>query len=371
MLLLLKGIEIKLIKKIIAIVFLLLFLSCEDKNSSSKLNDQPPVVLDFENIDNVNIDIQNLQDKLTKIIALDHLRSIGISYNNQQIFEHYKVGNINTKYPVYSITKSVLSTIVGQLIDQKLIDNEYSHIDSYLDISIYKNPEVKRKIRVNHLLAMRSGIEDDTNYIRSNNPIKYILDRDVIYAPGDSWNYSSAGTHVLSAIFTEISNRSAEEFAKEFLFDPLGIKDYYWEADINGISNGGWGLYLRLRDMLKFGNLYLNDGKSEDIQLISQSWIYKSTSKIITCRSGSGAWDYLPDNESGYGYLWWVNSIGSKDVFSALGYAGQYIILDNSRKLAIAITSDEASNSNYRQKISSIVFDELISIFPLTHASNN
>ena len=116
-------------KKIVTIVFLLLFLSCEDKNSSSELSDQPTVVLDVDNIDNVNIDIQNLQDKLTKIIALDHLRSIGILYNNQQVFEHYKVGNINTKYPVYSITKSVLSAIVGQLIDLQFIDNEYSHID--------------------------------------------------------------------------------------------------------------------------------------------------------------------------------------------------------------------------------------------------
>ena len=116
--------------------------------------------------------------------------------------------------------------------------------------------------------------------------------------------------------------------------------------------------------MLKFGNLYVNKGKWYDTQLISKSWIEKSTSKISTFRSGSGAWDYLPDNESGYGYLWWVNSISNKDVFSALGYGGQYIILDDARKLVIAIASKESSSRNYRQRISNLVFNELITIFP-------
>ena len=107
----------------------------------------------------------------------------------------------------------------------------------------------------------------------------------------------------------------------------------------------------------------MNKGKWYDTQLISKSWIEKSTSKISTFRSGSGAWDYLPDNESGYGYLWWVNSISNKDVFSALGYGGQYIILDDARKLVIAITSRESSSRNYRQRISNLVFNELITIF--------
>ena len=108
----------------------------------------------------------------------------------------------------------------------------------------------------------------------------------------------------------------------------------------------------------------MNKGKWYDTQLISKSWIEKSTSKISTFRSGSGAWDYLPDNESGYGYLWWVNSISNKDVFSALGYGGQYIILDDARKLVIAITSRESSSRNYRQRIGNLVFNELITIFP-------
>ena len=351
-------------KNVIAILFLLLSLSCQDKNEQIPEKFQPTIDWDLNNIDTININTDELKAGLEKIINLDDLRSIGILYKNQLIFEHYNIGDTTSKFPVYSITKSVLSAIFGQLIDQQILENEYDKIDKYLDLTNYKDPEVKTQIKIDHLLAMNSGIQDDTNYIRSNDPIRYILDQDLLYKPGDWWNYSSAGTHVLSAVFSKITNQNAENYAKEFLFEPLGITDFYWQADINGLSNGGWGLSLRLRDMLKFGNLYVNKGKWEDNQLISKSWIEKSTSKISTFRSGSGAWDYLPNNESGYGYLWWVNSIGNNDVFSALGYGGQYIILDDARKLVIAITSKESSTPNYRQKISTIVFSQLITIFP-------
>ena len=351
-------------KNVIAILFLLLSLSCQDKNEQIPEKFQPTIDWDLNNIDTINIDTDELKAGLEKIINLDDLRSIGILYKNQLIFEHYNIGDTTSKFPVYSITKSVLSAIFGQLIDQQILENEYDKIDKYLDLTNYKDPEVKTQIKIDHLLAMNSGIQDDTNYIRSNDPIRYILDQDLLYLPGDWWNYSSAGTHVLSAVFSKITNQSAESYAKEFLFEPLGITDFYWQADINGLSNGGWGLSLRLRDMLKFGNLYVNKGQWEDNQLISKPWIEKSTSKISTFRSGSGAWDYLPNNESGYGYLWWVNSIGNNDVFSALGYGGQYIILDDARKLVIAITSRESSTRNYRQKISTIVFSQLITIFP-------
>tara|TARA_Y100000994_G_scaffold245208_1_gene246443 strand:+ start:388 stop:1458 length:1071 start_codon:yes stop_codon:yes gene_type:complete len=351
-------------KNTVLTLFLLLFLSCQDNKEIESEIFQPSINWDLNNTGAIDINEDDLKSSLEKIIYFDDLRSIGIIYNNQFIFEHYNIGDTTSKFPVYSITKSVLSAIFGQLIDQKIIEDEYDKINKYLDLTSIKDLEIKTQIQIDNLLSMNSGIQDDTYYIRSNDPIRYILDKDLLYQPGDWWNYSSAGTHVLSAIFSEIATQNAENYAKEYLFGPLGITDFYWQADINGLSNGGWGLSLRLRDMLKFGNLYVNKGKWYDTQLISRSWIEKSTSKISTFRSGSGAWDYLPDNESGYGYLWWVNSISNKDVFSALGYGGQYIILDDARKLVIAIASRETSTRNYRQRIGNLVFNELITIFP-------
>ena len=351
-------------KNVVLIIFLLLFFSCQDNKEFESENFQPTINWNLNDVDAININENELKSSLEKIIYLDDLRSIGIIYNNQLIFEHYNIGDTTSKFPVYSITKSVLSAIFGQLIDQNIIEDEYDKIDKYLDLIRIKDPEIKTQIKIDNLLTMNSGIQDDTNYIIRNDPISYILDKDLLYQPGLGWNYSSAGTHVLSAVFSEITNQNAEDYAKEYLFKPLGITDFYWQADLNGLSNGGWGLSLRLRDMLKFGNLYVNKGKWDDSQLISRRWIEKSTSKISTFRSGSGAWSYLPDNESGYGYLWWVNSIANKNVFSALGYGGQYIILDDARKLVIAIASRESSTRNYRQRISNLVFNELITIFP-------
>ena len=140
---------------------------------------------------------------------------------------------------------------------------------------------------------MQSGIRDDTNYIRRAEPIKYILDQDLLYAPGKFWNYSSAGTHILSAVFEKITNKTPEVFVNEHLFEPLGIENYYWEVDANGLSNGGWGLHLTLHDMIKLGRLYSNDGKWESRQLISSSWVDRSTLKNQFFSSGSGSWACL------------------------------------------------------------------------------
>ena len=98
---------------------------------------------------------------------------------------------------------------------------------------------------------MQSGIRDDVNYIRSDTPIKIYFRSRSLYAPGKFWNYSSAGTHILSAVFQKITNKTPEVFVNEHIFEPLGIENYYWEVDANGLSNGGWGLHLTLHDMIK------------------------------------------------------------------------------------------------------------------------
>ncbi len=364
--------KINAIKNISAIlIFSLLILSCEDNDSSIKEIVNSDVEWQFTNVDDSVLDLELLKSNLSELIDSNYLRAIAISYNDQLIFDHYKIGDADKRYPVYSVTKSVLSAAFGKLFDQELIEDENITIDAFLNMYDYNDPEIKSTISVKHLLSMQSGIQDDVNYIRSDTPIKYILDQNLLYAPGRFWNYSSAGTHILSAVFQKITNENPESFVKKHIFDPLEITNYFWEVDANGLSNGGWGLYLTLHDMIKFGMLFSNDGKWNSDQLISQSWVNRSTSKMRAFRSGSGSWEYLPDNEAGYGYLWWINTVGDNEVFSALGYGGQYIVVDKTRKLVLAITSKESSSISYRRKISSIVFNDLVPIFPAASPSNN
>ena len=119
------------------------FLSCQDKKEIESEIFQPSINWDLNNIGAIDINEDDLKSSLEKIIYFDDLRSIGIIYNNQFIFEHYNIGDTTSKFPVYSITKSVLSAIFGQLIDQKIIEDEYDKIDKYLDLFSIKDPEIK------------------------------------------------------------------------------------------------------------------------------------------------------------------------------------------------------------------------------------
>src|SRR6202047_5174392 len=105
--------------------------------------------------------------------------------------------------------------------------------------------------------------------------VKFILDRPMSSVRGYAFNYNSGNTHLLSAIITKLSGMSVLEYAKAKLFGPLGINDVSWQHDPQGISNGGYGLYLQPRDMAKVGYLYLRDGSWEGKQLLPPAWIDK------------------------------------------------------------------------------------------------
>ena len=120
------------------------------------------------------------------------------------------------------------------------------------------------------------GIRDDTNYIRRAEPIKIYFRSRSFVRSRKIFGITVRGTHILSAVFEKITNKTPEVFVNEHLFEPLGIENYYWEVDANGLSNGGWGLHLTLHDMIKLGRLYSNDGKWESRQLISHlGWIVR------------------------------------------------------------------------------------------------
>ena len=264
------------------------------------------------------------------------------------ITENYSYGDKESLYNVYSVTKSVLSALYGHIIDNQILKDESIQIGKHLNIE----DTTKQSIRIDHLLMMTSGISDDISYMIQQDAVSYILDQDLIFDPGTWWAYTSAGTHVLSGLFTTLTNESAQDYAQQYLFPELGIINYYWQKDEKGINNGGYGLRLRLRDMLKFGHLFLQNGKTANGQILSSSWINKSTTKLIDFRE-----------DFGYGYLWWVYVSNNQPIYYAVGYGGQYIIIDESKALVIAVTSSARSSAKYRDQLLDIIFGTVISSF--------
>ena len=276
---------------------------------------------------------------------------MAIIYKGRLIAEEYNQGDADTKYPVWSVTKSVISALFGQFIDQSILKDEFIEIGSFYPLL---NDPLKEGIKVRDLLTMSSGIPDNTSYPRQNNAINFILKKELLYDPGTYWNYTSAGTHVLSDILTHVTGEKAKAFAETHLFSKLSISNYSWSEDKEGISNGGYGLLLELVDMAKIGQLYLQNGISNNEVIISSSWIQKSAEMSIP---------FNAQKSSGYGYLWWMRLINDEKMYYAAGYGGQYIMIIPSKALVIAITSSTRDSGNYGSDLNRIFYNDIIGSF--------
>ena len=338
------------------------FLSCEDNPDPSG------TVLDWRNLNlaeewqqgsqnAIGINTDKLSAGINDLKKLTNFYSIATIYKGRLVSEEYKHGDSSTIYPIWSVTKSIMSSLVGIAIDKNIMADEFQSFESF-----YPNitDSLKGKITVAQLLTMSSGITDDISYMLQAYPLQYIINKNLLYPSGTYWNYSSAGMHVLSYLLTASTNESANSFAKTYLFPKLGITDYSWPDDAHGVSNGGFGLNMKLRDLAKFGQLYLQNGKSDGVEIISASWINKSSDMIIP---------FNVNKTDGYGYLWWIRKINGEKVHFAAGYGGQNIMIIPSRALVVAVTSRSQHSDTYIQTLNHILFQKIISSFSVVFQS--
>jgi len=229
---------------------------------------------------------------------------------------------------VFSCTKSVTSAAFGVADDRGLIPSLDTPLLNFFPDYQVAYPEGKGEITLQHALSMTDGFEwyelqylysDDRNTLRqwriNEGSIQFILDQPLLNSPGEVFNYNSGISHLLSVILQEQTGVRLDSFAAREIFSPLGISDYYWPLNQDGAARGYSGLYLRPRDLAKFGLLYLNGGLWEDRQLISESWVIASTSKHILRGDIPGMY---------YGYHWWVHEDG---LIAAVGFGGQILML--------------------------------------------
>jgi CubicO group peptidase (beta-lactamase class C family) len=150
---------------------------------------------------------------------------------------------------------------------------------------------------------------------------------------GDVFNYNTSTSHLLSVILSKSTKTSTLDFAKQNLFEPLGIQSAYWHQDPQGYHIGGFGLGLSARDLAKFGFLYLNNGYWSGQSIVSESWVKESTAQQIQAFRSPlyGAF--------GYGYHWWVKKVDGCSSFRAWGRRGQFIAVIPELDLVIAVTS--------------------------------
>jgi CubicO group peptidase (beta-lactamase class C family) len=188
------------------------------------------------------------------------------------------------QHEIFSSTKGVIGTLVGIMVKDGLLDRlDRPMLDFFPERRVANLDDRKKAITVQNLLDMTSGLdwkqgfegEDEVTpheMGRSSNWTQFILDRPMAYAPGETFYYSNANPDLVSAIITRLTGKLAEDYAREKLFAPLGIVNWHWEREPEGLSVGEGMLAMLPREMAKIGYLYLRHGQWEGKQLLPPGW---------------------------------------------------------------------------------------------------
>lgn len=255
----------------------------------------------------------------------------------------------HNEIPIYlnCCTESIISALVGIAIGEGFIKDSkeslWKYFPEYEDLfQADTGDSRKQEITLEDLLKMTTGLEwNDTSVVYGENsydsrmhgsddPIRFILEQPIKEKPGTRYNHCLGAVHLLSAILQKVSGMSTAAFAEAKLFTPLGITEYEWLSDKNGISSGN-GLSIPAIGLAKIGQLFLQKGKWNGIQIIPENWIDLSTRKHTD--TPEGPWGF-----SGCGYLWNRNRYGG---YSAKGVGGQYLTVVPALKLVVVILSSQ------------------------------
>jgi CubicO group peptidase (beta-lactamase class C family) len=287
------------------------------------------------------IDPRGLQSASATLAANPYTLFLLVERNGILAMEDYfNQASAATAYDVRSVTKTLLSVLIGIAIDHGFIRSVDETIGHHIASVVPALSPDKARITIRQLLTMTSGLpwrelnsveQDYTAFVRSPDPLLWILDRPLEHAPGEVWNHNTGACHILSAILSEATGASARDFAQTHLIGPLDEEVGPWLTDSRGYCFGGHGASLRGRTMIKLGRLFLDGGTWQGRLVVSESWVRESTAWH---RDTGGA---LPWG-SGYGSLWWIgrDTRTGLEFRLAIGYGGQFILVAPGRNTTIA-----------------------------------
>jgi CubicO group peptidase (beta-lactamase class C family) len=306
-------------------------------------------------LEGTGLDAAALTQMVNKITDESHsnVHSVLIIKNGKLVFEEYFYEyDINTLHQIRSATKSFVSALVGIAIGKGIIKSKHEPIASFFPE--YNFSEEKKQITIQHMLNNQSGL--DCNDHDGNSPgnevkmypaadwVKFILDLPMAGKPGAEARYCSGNVMTLARIIEKASGKSLYAFAKENLFDPIGASGYKWDFKADSSQMNTFGqLYIKPRDMAKFGLLYLNKGRWNNKQVIPEAWVAATLTPQTKI-----------DNTA-YGYLWWhpwLNVNGKRnDAITARGNGGQRIYLRPDLDMVVVITAGSYNTESSADKL--------------------
>lgn len=263
--------------------------------------------------------------------------------NGELVCEEYFYGfKRDILHPLESVTKSITCLLIGIASDQNQISNMNDSFLNYFRDHIPEDVLKTPKVRIRHLLTMTSGLSfEEGKILSSRDRIKYLLQCGSVSNPGTIFSYNSGNTELLGAIIRNTTGFYADEFAKQFLFESLGITEYRWDDfRQNGYPLCGGALWLRPLDMAKIGLMVLQNGKWQGKQVVSEKWIEESITAHVETGIGSDR----------YGYQWWISDIVSGNqshrLIWANGMGSQFIFIFPELDMIIVTTGGNWKNGN-------------------------
>ena len=280
---------------------------------------------------------------------MPRLHSLLISYNGELVIEKYFNGRTGRQTAnVKSVSKSWISALVGIAIERGHIQGLDQPISEfYGEMLADENDVAKRSITVGNLLSMQAGLETTSFYnygawVLSDDWVRFALQQPLRAEPGTRLLYSTGNTHLLSDILTRATGKSTLQFARDELGQPLGFHLEAWPTDPNGIYFGGNNMEITPRQMLAFGELYLNKGRANGRQVVPESWVDISMQRRAESARERGRY---------YGYGWWLRDMAGVQTAYAWGYGGQFILLAPQLDLVVVTTSSSSPGSERRSHI--------------------
>jgi CubicO group peptidase (beta-lactamase class C family) len=319
------------------------FFSCANSNDVNE--DIQKSVFTWEEASPSEVGLsENLIDELSiEASSLPNIYSFIVVKNGKLISENYYHGKSKKSLlHIRSITKSVSSILFGIALKEEQIPNTDIKLKDYFPSYINESSDARlNELSVQHILDMQSGFNWNENneainwYTQITNPLEYLFSKGIVDTPGDKFNYNSAAVSLLAHVLNKESGVSYSDFANETLFQKIGIANYHWDKDAQGIIRSDAGLALRARDCAKIGYLYLQNGMFNDEVIVTSEWVNKSWNPKIDLNG-----NYGPIENLHYSNLWWNGTYNGKSVFFGLGYGGQLLLCVPEDEL-IVVTNHE------------------------------
>jgi CubicO group peptidase (beta-lactamase class C family) len=278
-----------------------------------------------------------LQRGADRLASLPQPLSFLVFRHGTLVWEKYFHGSqVSHSNNVHSASKSIIGALVGIALREGFLDRPDQSIADLLanDFKV----GAKKQITLRHLLTMTSGLEwteDKSEYEieETSNWTQAILNLAQRDQPGSKFFYSTANTHLLSAILTKATGLDTCSFARKYLLDPMGMTVEHWGRDPQGFFSGGYNLYLTPRELAKFGQLYLKKGEWNGEALVPSDWVEASVKPSQTV-----------DANRKYGYLWWLVDLQGHPAYKMWGYGGQFVYVLPSLDMVVVTTADTKSD---------------------------